>query len=160
VFPMKTTRFTALLLPVVLALCSCTAPLPQRYGMVVGVTKEKLEYYRQLHADPWQGVLDQLDRSEIQNYSIWLVERSPDEYLLFGYFDYTGENFDADMEAMGQDTETQRWWRETAPCQTPIPTAQPGQQWVMMEEIFYHDGRYPNAPLMPPPPAFEAGQSN
>jgi L-rhamnose mutarotase len=123
------------------------------------VKKEKLEYYRQLHADPWQVVLDQLDHSKIQNYSIWLVEHSPDEFLLFGYFDYTGENFDADMAAMGEDAETQRWWRETAPCQAPIPTAQPGQQWVMMEEIFYHDARYPDAPLMPRPPSFEAGQS-
>jgi L-rhamnose mutarotase len=156
---MKTMRLMALLLPAAMMLCSCTTPPPQRYGMVVGVKKEKLELYRQLHANPWQGVLDQLDRSKIRNYSIWLVEHAPDEFLLFGYFDYTGDDFDADMAAMGEDAETQRWWKETAPSQTPILTAQPGQQWVMMEELFYHDAGHCDAPLMPPPPGFEAGQS-
>lgn len=39
---MKTTRLMALLLPAWLMLCSCTTRPPQRYGMVVGVNKEKL----------------------------------------------------------------------------------------------------------------------
>ena len=34
----------------------------QRHAMVIRVKADKLDYYKQLHADPWPGVLDQLDR--------------------------------------------------------------------------------------------------
>ena len=131
----------------------------QRYGMVVGLKKEEVQRYKQLHAEPWEGVLNQLDRSNVRNYSIWLVELRPDEHYLFGYLEYTGDDFDGDMKAMGDDETTRRWWKETDPCQTPIPTAGAGEHWVMMEEVFYHDRDRRGAPLMPPPPAIEAGRS-
>jgi L-rhamnose mutarotase len=127
--------------------------------MIVGLKAEELQRYKQLHAEPWEGVLNQLDRSHIRNYSIWLVELRPGEHYLFGYLEYTGDDFDADMKAMGNDETTQKWWKETDPCQTPIPTARQGKQWVMMEEVFYHDRDRRNAPLMPPPPVFESGKA-
>ena len=114
----------------------------QRYAMVIQVKPEKLEYYKQLHAEPWPGVLRQLEKSNIHNFSINLVEIRKGEYTLFGYFEYTGEDFDADMAAMAADPETQRWWAETGPCQIAIPTAQDtleeNSEWFIMEEVFYH----------------------
>ena len=133
---------------------------PQRYGMVIGVKKEKLDDYKRLHANPWEGVLDQLDRSHFRNFSIWVAEVSPDEYLLFGYFEYDGDDFEADMAAMRNDATTQRWWKETDPCQKPVPTAGEGEQWVMMEEVFFHDPDRRGAPLMPPPGTFQAGKAD
>jgi L-rhamnose mutarotase len=155
----KTSKLAIVTLLSVFALTGCNAagPAPQRYGMVIGVKQEKLDYYRQLHANPWEGVLDQIDRSKLRNFSIWLVEMRPQEYYLFGYFEYTGDDFEADMQAMGEDDTTKRWWKETDPCQTPIPTARDGQRWVMMEEVFYHDKTRRGATLMPPPLKFEAG---
>ena len=142
-------------------LFSCASEkAPQRYGMVIGLKKEKLEYYKKLHANPWKGVLERIDKSHIRNFSIWLVEYKPDEYLLFGYFEYDGDDFEADMKAMSEDATTRRWWKETAPCQVPIPTAGPEDQWVMMEEVFYHDKDRPGAPLMPKPKTFKAGKSS
>ena len=138
---------------------ACAAPPPERYGMVIRLKKEKVAYYKELHAHPWPGVLERLDRSHFRNFSIWLVPYDPDTYLLFGYFEYEGDDFEADTAAMAADGETQRWWKETAPCQAPIPSAAPGQQWVMMEEIFYHDRDRPGAERMPPPPPFEAGRA-
>ena len=129
----------------------CTVKRPQRYGMIIGIKKEKIDYYKKLHKNPWKGVLDQIDRSHIRNFSIWLVEYKKDEFLLFGYFEYDGDNFEKDMEAMAKDPETIRWWKETDPCQIPIPTAKTGEHWVMMEEVFYHDKDYPDARLMPKP---------
>ena len=136
------------------------AKVVQRYGMVIGLKTEELQRYKQLHADPWEGVLNQLDRSNVRNYSIWLVELRPDEHYLFGYLEYTGDDFDADMKTMGDDETTRRWWKETDPCQTPIPSAGEGEQWVMMEEVFYHDRDRRGAPLMPQPPAIKAGKAD
>lgn len=142
-----------------LAACAAVGPPPQRFAMVVGVHPDKLDEYRTLHADPWQGVLDQLDRCNVRNYSIWLCELRPGEPVLFGSFEYVGTDFDADMARMGEDETTQLWWQRTAPCQVPIATAEPDQQWVMMEEVFFHDADHPGAPRMPAPRRFTAGRS-
>lgn len=143
-----------------LTACAAVTPAPQRFAMVVGLRADKLAEYRALHADPWQGVLDQLDRCNVRNYSIWLCELRPGEQLLFGYFDYVGDDFAADMARMGESETTQLWWDRTAPCQTPIATAGPDEQWVMMEELFYHDAARPDAGRMPPPERFGGGRND
>ncbi len=137
----------------------CQSAPPQRYGMIVGLKEEQVEAYKQLHADAWPGVLAQLDRCHVRNYSIWLVQVRPGEHLLFGYLEYDGKDFDADMAAMGEDETTRRWWKVTGPMQQPIPTAGPNEQWVMMQEVFYHDPARPDAGLMPPPKGIEAGKA-
>ena len=44
----------------------------------------------------------------------------------------------ADMAKMAADPETQRWWKETDPCQIPLPEARAkGKIWTMAEEVFY-----------------------
>jgi len=51
-------------------------------------------------------------------------EREIDGKLyLIAYLEYTGDDFDADMKKMAADPETQRWWKETDPCQSPLPEA-------------------------------------
>jgi len=150
---MQNARLALLIALVACTMIGCaTAPQPvERYAMVIRLKKEKLERYKQLHADPWQGVLEQCDRSHLRNFSIWLVELRPDEFYLFGYFEYDGDDLEADMARMADDAETQRWWKQTDPCQVPIDTAREAEHWVMMEEVFYHDKATPGAPLMPKP---------
>jgi len=40
---------------------------------------------------------------------------------------------------MAEDPETQRWWRETAPCQRPLPNAAAaeGVTWLDAKEVFH-----------------------
>jgi L-rhamnose mutarotase len=40
---------------------------------------------------------------------------------------------------MAADPETQRWWTETDPCQSPIPTRDEKELWSRMEEVFHTD---------------------
>lgn len=108
----------------------------QRIGMMVGIRAEKIEEYKRLHADVWPSVLAQISRSNIRNYSIFL--REP-ENVLFGYLEYHGDDFSADMARMAQDPETQRWWTLTDPCQEPLASRADGEQWSMMEEVFYYN---------------------
>jgi L-rhamnose mutarotase len=111
----------------------------ERYGMVIGLKPDKIEYYKQLHAAAWPGVLAKIKECHIRNYSIYLREVEKGQYLLFSYFEYTGDDFDADMARMAADPETQRWWKETDPCQSPVATRRDKEFWSRMEEVFHLD---------------------
>ena len=63
----------------------------------------------------------------------------PDKYLLFSYFEYIGDDLDADIEIMGQDKVTQVWWSYTDPLQERLPTCPEGRHWSVLEEIFHLD---------------------
>jgi len=109
----------------------------QRFGSITGLKAEKTAYYKELHANAWPAVLKKIKECNIENYSIYL-QKINDSYYLFSYFEYTGDNFDADMRKMAADPETQRWWKETDPCQQPLTeTAEKKEIWTNMEEIFH-----------------------
>ncbi|MGB4205289.1 MAG: L-rhamnose mutarotase [Bacteroidales bacterium] len=104
----------------------------RRFGQVIKVKPEKLKYYLELHANPWPGVLAAIKAANISNYSIFLLRND----MLFAYFEYTGSDFEADMKKIASDEETQRWWKETDPCQEPLGLKD-GEWWHTMEEIFH-----------------------
>ncbi|MDE0591548.1 L-rhamnose mutarotase [Halocynthiibacter sp. C4] len=108
----------------------------QRMGMVIGVNAEKIAEYKELHANAWPGVLEMISKCNIKNYTIFL--REP-ENLLFGYWEYHGDDFEADMAKMAEDPETQRWWDVCMPCQKPLETRKKGEWWAMMEDVFHLD---------------------
>jgi L-rhamnose mutarotase len=116
--------------------CATQQP-PQRYAWVTGLKPDKAEYYRNLHAHPWPGVLKQIRACHIRNFSIHEREINGQLYL-FAYLEYTGADFEADMKRMATDPETKRWWRETDPCQLPLPdAAAAGKIWADTKEVFY-----------------------
>ena len=79
----------------------------QRHGQVIGVGLEQLESYTEYHAAVWPEILDMIQQCNIQNYSIYHKDDGP---LLFGYFEYVGNDFEADMAKMAADPNTQKWW--------------------------------------------------
>lgn len=105
----------------------------RKMAMVVGIRPEQIAEYRRLHAQVWPAVLERIRQSNIRNYSIFL--REP-ENLLFGYWEYHGDDFAADMAAIAADPETQRWWTLTDPCQRRLAGTPEGEQWAMMEQVF------------------------
>jgi len=104
----------------------------KRYGMVIGVKPGRIEEYKKLHAAVWPDVLKMIKLCNIRNYSIHLK----DDQLL-SYFEYTGDDFDADMEKMAADPVTQQWWDVCMPCQEPLETRMEGEWWAEMEEVFH-----------------------
>ena len=111
----------------------------QRYGSVIGIKPEMIEEYKRLHAKPWPGVVNKIQECNIHNYSIYLKEIEHGKYYLFSYFEYVGNDFKADMKTMAADPTTQEWWRNTDPCQIPIPLRSEGEFWASMEEVFHSD---------------------
>lgn len=111
----------------------------QRYGRVIGIEKKDIPEYKRLHTDVWPGVLKMIKECNIRNYSIYLAELEKDKFYLFSYFEYVGDDFDADMAKMAEDETTKRWWKHTDPMQKPIPTCKKGQWWTEIEEVFHTD---------------------
>jgi L-rhamnose mutarotase len=106
----------------------------KRYGMLIRVKPEKFEEYRKLHAAVWPEVLDMIKQCNISNYSIYHKDG-----FLFGYLEYAGIDFEADMAKMAADRITQKWWDICKPCQEPLESRAEGEWWAAMEEVFHID---------------------
>jgi L-rhamnose mutarotase len=106
----------------------------KRYGQLIGLKPEHYEEYVTAHADVWPGVLAKIHQCNIRNYSIF--HRGGQ---LFAYFEYVGSDFDADMQRMADDPETQRWWDQMMPLQEPLADRAEGEWWVQLEEVFHTD---------------------
>jgi len=109
----------------------------QRYASVIGLKADKIDEYKKLHAAAWPEVLERIERSNIQNYSIYLRRMPDGKHYLFSYFEYVGEDFEADAAAMAADPKTQEWWEVCMPCQEPLPNRAEGEWWSPMEEVFH-----------------------
>ena len=106
----------------------------KRVASVIGLPPENREEYERYHAAVWPTVLARLTASHIHNYSIY---RHGD--VLFSYFEYTGDDYDADMAAVAADPETQRWWAVQEPLQRPLEDRAAGEWWKELPEIFHVD---------------------
>ena len=118
-------------------LAGCATRQPERYAWVTGLKPDKAALYRDLHAHPWPAVNEMIKRCHIQNFSIHEREIEGKLYL-FAYLEYTGKDFDEDMKKMAADPETQHWWKETDPCQSPLPDAvAKGKIWADTKELYF-----------------------
>ena len=105
-----------------------------RYGQVIRVKADRLEEYKQHHAAVWPAILAMIRQCNIRNYSIFHKDG-----LLFGYFEYVGDDFEADMAQMAADPETRKWWDIMMPMQQPLEARADGEWWANMEEVFHTD---------------------
>jgi L-rhamnose mutarotase len=104
----------------------------KRVASVIGLPAENVEEYERLHAAVWPEVLARLSASNVSNYSIY---RYGD--LLISYFEYTGDDYAADMAAMAADPATQRWWALCEPLQRPVTDRAEGEWWKELPEVFH-----------------------
>ena len=105
-----------------------------RVASVIGLPAENVARYEELHANVWPGVLERLRASHITNYSIY---RHGD--LLFSYFEYSGDDYDADSAAIAADPTTQEWWAVCEPLQRPLEDRADGEWWKQLPEVFHLD---------------------
>lgn len=108
----------------------------QRMGMVLGIKPEAIAEYKRLHREVWPDFLALLSDHGITNYTIYL--REP-ENLLFGSWEYVGDDFEADMKIMAASPLTVKWNELCMPLQQTLATIQPGEWWAPMEEVFHLD---------------------
>ena len=106
----------------------------QRFGQVIGIKKERLKEYTELHANTWPDVLKKIEECNIRNYSIYHYGD-----LLFAYMEYHGDDFEADMAKMAADETTQKWWDICMPMQEPVADRAEDEWWKTLDEVFHTD---------------------
>jgi L-rhamnose mutarotase len=105
----------------------------ERHALVVGVRPEHREEYLDLHRAVWPQVEATLRACNVTNYTIFVFGE-----ILFAYYEYAGENHDADMARIGEDPVTREWWTKTDPCQVRIAEErEPGSLWQPIDEIWH-----------------------
>ncbi|UII79881.1 L-rhamnose mutarotase [Flagellimonas sp. CMM7] len=139
---MKTYFKTISLLFALFLLVSCNSTpnnamnekITKRVGMVIKLKPEHIEEYKKLHADSNPGVRDLLTKYGMRNFSIFLHEING-EYYEFGYYEYVGNDFEADMKKMGEEERTIAWLKVCDPMQTPLEGY---KSWTEMERVYFN----------------------
>lgn len=90
---------------------------------------EMVDAYVKLHAEPWPSILQIIRNANIHNYSISIRGTE-----LYTYYEYTGDDYDADMAVMDAQPEMQRWWTYSRPC---FLYHEQGIYYDDLQEIFY-----------------------
>lgn len=108
--------------------------MSRRFGMVCRMVPEKREEYLELHRAVWPGVEATITECGIRNFTIFVRGD-----VLVGYFEYVGEDYEADQELMAADPVTRDWWARTDPCQVPFDDADDAPGWQELEEAWHLD---------------------
>ncbi len=107
----------------------------KRVGMVIRIRPEKVAEYKRLHADSNPGVRDLLRRANIRNFSIFLRQLDDGQYYLFGYYEYSGDNYEGDMAKLAAEPRNKEWLAVTDPMQIPLRGE---RSWAVMEEVYHN----------------------
>ncbi|MGB7549487.1 MAG: L-rhamnose mutarotase [Terracidiphilus sp.] len=109
--------------------------IAQRVGMVIGIRPDRISAYEAVHAASNQGVRDLLTKYNMHNFSIFIQKLQEDRYYLFGYYEYTGSDYKADMEKLAAEPRNQEWLIVTDPMQIPL---QGERSWSIMREVYHN----------------------
>jgi L-rhamnose mutarotase len=103
--------------------------------MLIGIKPDRIAAYEALHAASNPGVRDLLDKYHMHNFSIYIYKMDESHYYLFAYYEYTGNEYRTDMEALAKEPRNIKWLSMTGPMQVPLP----GQtSWFKMQEVYHN----------------------
>ena len=131
----KTKELSVTLLLAIVVLCGCAQQQPKRVGMVIGLKPQYIEKYKELHADSNPGVRDLLNKYHMHNFTIFLHEIDG-KYYEFGYYEYTGKDFEGDMAKLDAEPRNKAWLSICDPMQKPLKGY---DSWAVMEEVYRND---------------------
>ena len=106
----------------------------RRIGEMIMVKPEGKEAYIRYHANPRPEVNEMIKKCHISNYTIYSLGN-----YLFASYEYTGDDFEADMAMMAADPATQDWWSLVKPLMQPLEDRKDGEFWSGMEEVYHLD---------------------
>ena len=141
----KKISVSALLGAMIVVLIGCAQTKVKRVGMVIGVKPEKIAKYKKLHAESNPGVRDLLNKYNMHNFSIYLHEIDG-KYYEFGYYEYTGNDYEGDMAKLAAEPRpcrrgrgephNKKWLSICDPMQIPLKGY---KSWAQMEEVYHND---------------------
>jgi len=107
----------------------------RRVGMVIKLKPEYIEEYKEIHEDSNPGVRDLLQDANMHNFSIFLIQLEDGNYYEFGYYEYTGDDFEADMAKLDKEPGNIEWLKVCDPMQIPLEGY---EGWAEMEQVYYN----------------------
>jgi L-rhamnose mutarotase len=102
---------------------------------VIKIDSSRIKEYRSLHADSNPGVRDLLSKYHIKNFSIFMTKLDDGYYYEFGYYEYTGDNYEADMAALDAEPRNKSWLEMCDPMQIPLKGE---TSWKKMEQLYFN----------------------
>jgi L-rhamnose mutarotase len=105
----------------------------ERVCFLLQVHPEKLDEYKRRHGSVWPEMVQALQETGWENYSLFL---RPDG-LLVGYFETS--DLSRALEGMACREVNRRWQSEMAPFFLNLGSARPDEQFLRLEEIFHLD---------------------
>ncbi|HIZ55693.1 MAG TPA: L-rhamnose mutarotase [Firmicutes bacterium] len=106
----------------------------KRIAEIIDLKPECQEKYFALHKKIWPEIEALIYACNIRNYTIFYRNGQ-----LFAYYEYIGDDFEADMKKMAEDPKNQEWWSVCKPCQSPLEDRKEGEWWASMEEVWHQD---------------------
>ena len=108
-------------------------------GQIGRIKPECISEYCRLHEEEiytkkWSGIRKLISDCNIRNYNIFI-----EDDVVFGYFEYIGDNLDADMAKMANDELNKQWWSLTRPCFTKYAANSSEVFYTDMKQIFHLD---------------------
>ena len=118
------------------ALIGSPPPQVRRIGMVIGIKPEKIKQYKALHADSNSGVRYLLSKYHIRDFSIYLRRLDDGKDYLFGYYEYDGKDYQADMNHLAAEPRNQEWLSVMDPLQVPLRGE---KSWATMDLVYHNE---------------------
>ncbi len=107
----------------------------KRVGMVIKIKPEYIDEYKAIHSSSNAGVRDLLTKANMHNFSIFLHQLDDGNWYEFGYYEYTGEDFEADMEELDKHPRNIEWLKVCDPMQVLLDGY---EGWAEMEQVYYN----------------------
>lgn len=108
----------------------------KRVGMVIGIKPEHISEYKKLHAAENPGVRDLLGKYHMHNFNIFLQKMPDGNWYEFGYYEYTGKDFERDMAELAKEPRNIEWLKMCDPMQIPLPGS---KGWTEMEPVYFNE---------------------
>ncbi|CAL9626049.1 L-rhamnose mutarotase [Streptomyces sp. enrichment culture] len=103
----------------------------QRVCFLLKVRQDRIDEYRERHAEVWPEMLQALTATGWRNYSLFLR----DDGLLVGYLET--EDFPAALAGMEATEVNARWQKEMAPYFESLDGARPDEAMKPLTEVFH-----------------------
>ncbi len=113
----------------------CAQKDVKKVGMVIQLKPEYLEKYKEVHADDHPGVRHLLSKYHMKNFNIFLHKLDDGNWYEFGFYEYHGKDFEADMAMLDKEEENIKWLEMCDPMQQPLKGY---KSWAVMERVYYN----------------------
>lgn len=110
-------------------------PEMKRIGMVIKIDSSRITEYLALHVDSNPGVRDLLVKYHLRNFSIFMTQMDDGNYYEFGYYEYTGNSFEADMTNLDAEPRNKEWLKVCDPMQIPLKGE---TSWKKMKQVYFN----------------------